>query len=128
MEDLKRERTQYRRMFTKACNEFEKVSKDLGLDERVEKLQVIAEKALLILACEESCKKHIFEEADKTKLEKELDEIEVYLYRARILRKKLEKLNLEQVCKSNPVLDESSPVPSPIFSNTHNKVPHLHKT
>ncbi|KAG8178688.1 hypothetical protein JTE90_011615 [Oedothorax gibbosus] len=83
-------------MFTKACNQFEKVAKHLGLDERVEKLQVIEEKAKLMLACEESCKKHVFEEVDETKLEKKLDEMEAYLVRARVFKKKLEKLTLEQ--------------------------------
>ncbi|KAG8176460.1 hypothetical protein JTE90_025029 [Oedothorax gibbosus] len=41
-------------MFTKACNEFEKVVKDLELDERVERLQIIEEKGKWDLACEES--------------------------------------------------------------------------
>ena len=110
MEDLKRERTQYRRIFTRACNEFEKIEKDLGLDEKVMKLQVIEEKAKLMLACEESLKTHVFEEADETKLEKELDETETYLDRPRVIKKKLEKLSLEQVSKSNHVLDEYFPV------------------
>ncbi|KAG8176462.1 hypothetical protein JTE90_025031 [Oedothorax gibbosus] len=96
-------------MFTKACNEFEKVVKDLELDERVERLQIIEEKAKGMLACEESCKKHVFEEVNETELEKELDEIEAYIDRARVF-KKLEKLTLEQTSKYNPVLDESSPV------------------
>ncbi|KAG8173881.1 hypothetical protein JTE90_029591 [Oedothorax gibbosus] len=63
-----------------------------------------------MLACEESCKKHVFEEVDETELEKELEEIEAYIDRARVFKKKLEKLTLEQISKYNPVLDESSPV------------------
>ncbi|KAG8176509.1 hypothetical protein JTE90_020345 [Oedothorax gibbosus] len=97
-------------MFTKACNEFEKVVKDLELDEIVERLQIIEEKAKVMLACEESCKKHVFEEVDETELEKELDEIEAYIDRARVFKKKLEKLTLEQTSKYNPVLDDPSPV------------------
>lgn len=53
MELLKQSRTQHRRLFTQACNEYEKVEANLNIADKLMKLKIISEKGKSLLLAEE---------------------------------------------------------------------------
>ncbi|KAF8786395.1 hypothetical protein HNY73_008116 [Argiope bruennichi] len=77
METVLKDRKQLRRLFTIACNSFDKAENQLSCADKINKLKLIEEKALLMMACEEKFKQLLYsEETSDTEIEREVDEIE----------------------------------------------------
>ena len=60
METAKKIRTQQRRIFSKAANEFDAEEANLEIYDKIMKLKVIEEKAILMLKAEEVVKQFLF--------------------------------------------------------------------
>ncbi|GFT79769.1 uncharacterized protein NPIL_673051 [Nephila pilipes] len=97
MEIAKKNRAQQRRLFTKACNEFDAEKVGLETSDKVIKLKIIEEKAILMINSEENVKQLLFSEnvADAV-IDKEIDESESYIDRWRLLQFKLQQLSLSE--------------------------------
>ena len=77
MEAAKKIRTQQRRLFSKAANEFDAEEANLEIYDKIMKLKVIEEKAILMLNAEEDVKQFLFSDDIKIEnnvIEKEIDE------------------------------------------------------
>ncbi|GFT67567.1 hypothetical protein NPIL_360061, partial [Nephila pilipes] len=83
METVLKDRKQLRRLFTIACNSFDKAENQLSCVDKINKLKLIEEKALLMMACEE---KLYSENTSDTEIEREVDESETYIDRWRSLK------------------------------------------
>lgn len=96
MEVAKKNRTQQRRLFTKACNEFDAAEADLEASDKIIKLKIIEEKAMLMLTSEENVKQLLYSDgkANDALIEQEIDESEIYIDRWRLLQLKLQQLSL----------------------------------
>lgn len=97
MEVAKKNRTQQRRLFTKACNEFEVQEANLSIYDKMIKLKVLEEKATIMIDSEENVKQFLFtENVEDSVIEKEIDESESYIDRWRVLQFKLKQLSLSE--------------------------------
>lgn len=95
MEAAKRNRTQQRRLFSKACNEFDAEEANLEISDKIIKLRVIEEKATIMINSEENVKQFLFsEDVEDSVIEREIDESETYIDRWRLLQLKLMQLSL----------------------------------
>ncbi|GFT15639.1 hypothetical protein NPIL_434321, partial [Nephila pilipes] len=89
METVLKDRKQLRRLFTIACNSFDKAENQLSCVDKINKLKLIEEKALLMMACEEKFKQLLYSEnTSDTEIEREVDESETYIDRWRSLKQK----------------------------------------
>ncbi|GFS32220.1 hypothetical protein NPIL_466511, partial [Nephila pilipes] len=87
METVLKDRKQLRRLFTIACNSFDKAENQLSCVDKINKLKLIEEKALLMMACEEKFKQLLYSEnTSDTEIEREVDESETYIDRWRSLK------------------------------------------
>lgn len=97
MEAAKKKRTQQRRLFSKACNEFDAEETNLEISDKIIKLTVIKEKATLMLNAEENVKQFLFSEnVEDDVIEKEIDESETYIDRWQLLQFKLKQLSFSE--------------------------------
>lgn len=104
MEKLKANRKQVRRLFTRACNDFDKEESLLENEDKISKLKLIESKAKLMLAAEEEVKQALLIECDnEEELDKEIDESENYIDRWRLLEIKL--IGLLQLPKESSLVD-----------------------
>ncbi|KAF8782395.1 hypothetical protein HNY73_012687 [Argiope bruennichi] len=101
METVLKDRKQLRRLFTIACNSFDKAENRLSCADKINKLKIIEEKALLMMACEEKFKQLYPEKTSDTEIEREVDEPETYIDRWRSLKQKLESFVIEQLSSKN---------------------------
>ncbi|GFS33945.1 hypothetical protein NPIL_489141 [Nephila pilipes] len=102
METVLKDRKQLRRLFTIACNSFDKAENQLSCVDKINKLKLIEEKALLMMACEEKFKQLLYSEnTSDTEIEREVDESETYIDRWRSLKQKLESFVIEQLSSKN---------------------------
>ncbi|GFT58782.1 histone-lysine N-methyltransferase SETDB1 [Nephila pilipes] len=102
METVFKDRKQLRRLFTIACNSFDKAENQLSCVDKINKLKLIEEKALLMMACEEKFKQLLYSEnTSDTEIEREVDESETYIDRWRSLKQKLESFVIEQLSSKN---------------------------
>ncbi|GBN74253.1 hypothetical protein AVEN_148710-1 [Araneus ventricosus] len=105
MDVLKSKRSQFRRLFTKALNDFEK-SELLSINERILKLRLIEEKAKPMLDMEETYREELIKtENNETIINNEFDESECYIDKWRIAESKLVSLLAEK--DSSSVVNES---------------------
>ncbi|GBN37717.1 hypothetical protein AVEN_9464-1 [Araneus ventricosus] len=96
MDVLKCKRSQFRRLFTKALNDFEK-SELLSINERILKLRLIEEKAKPMLEMEETYREELIKtENNETIINNEFDESECYIDKWRIAESKLASLLAEK--------------------------------
>ncbi|GBM13243.1 hypothetical protein AVEN_61738-1, partial [Araneus ventricosus] len=108
MDVLKCKRSQFRRLFTKALNDFEKSEFDLSINERILKLRLIEEKAKPMLEMEETYREELIKtvcENNETIINNEFDESECYIDKWRIAESKLASLLAEK--DSSSVVNES---------------------
>ncbi|GBM70830.1 hypothetical protein AVEN_69117-1 [Araneus ventricosus] len=106
MDALRSKRSQFRRLFTKALNDFEKSELDLSIDERILKLRLIEEKAKPMLEMEETYREELIKtENSKAIINNEFDESECYIDKWRIVESKLTSLLAEK--DSSSVVNES---------------------
>ncbi|GFU06919.1 ras-related protein Rab-24 [Nephila pilipes] len=95
METVLKDRKQLRRLFTIACNSFDKADNQLSCVDKINKLKLIEEKALLMMACEEKFKQLLYSEnTSDTEIEREVDESETYIDRWRSLKQNRWKYNV----------------------------------
>ncbi|KAF8784822.1 hypothetical protein HNY73_010443 [Argiope bruennichi] len=95
METAKKNRTQQRRLFTKACNEFDAEETNLETSDKIIKLKIIEEKAMLMINSEDNVKEFLFSEnVEDDVINKEIDESESYIDRWRLLQLKLQQLSI----------------------------------
>ncbi|KAF8781353.1 hypothetical protein HNY73_011756 [Argiope bruennichi] len=120
METAKKNRTQQRRLFTKACNEFDAEETNLETSDKIIKLKIIEEKAMLMINSEDNVKEFLFSDnVEDDVINKEIDESESYIDRWRLLellvasigtrlvQKVIENLKLENI----PIFFGLTPVP-----------------
>ncbi|GBO15849.1 hypothetical protein AVEN_248560-1 [Araneus ventricosus] len=106
MNVLKSNRSQFRRLFTKALNDFEKSEFDLSINERILKLRLIEEKAKPMLEMEETYREELIKtENSETIVNNEFDESECYIDKWRMAESKLASLLAEK--DSSSVVNES---------------------
>ncbi|GBN24774.1 hypothetical protein AVEN_11506-1 [Araneus ventricosus] len=106
MDVLKSKRSQFRRLFTKALNDFEKSELDLSINERILKIKLIEEKAKPMLKMEETYREELIKnENNETIINHEFDESECYIAKWRIAESKLASLLAERDSRS--VVNES---------------------
>ncbi|GBO46172.1 hypothetical protein AVEN_89206-1 [Araneus ventricosus] len=96
MDVLKWKRSQFRRLFTKALNDFEMSEFDLSINKRILKLRLIEEKAKPMLEMEETYREEIKTENNETIINNEFDESECYTDKWRIAESKLASLLAEK--------------------------------
>ncbi|GBM36320.1 hypothetical protein AVEN_163254-1 [Araneus ventricosus] len=97
MDVLKCKRSQFRRLFSKALNDFEKSEFDLSINERILKLRLIEEKAKPMLEMEETYREELIKtENNETIINHEFDESECYIDKWRIAESKLASLLAEK--------------------------------
>ncbi|GBO44217.1 hypothetical protein AVEN_50304-1, partial [Araneus ventricosus] len=95
---LKSKRSQFRRLFTKALNDFEKSELDVSIDERIFKLRLIEEKTKPMLEMEETCREELIKtKNNETIINHEFDESECYIDKWRIAESKLASLLAEKI-------------------------------
>ncbi|GFS32460.1 uncharacterized protein NPIL_22621 [Nephila pilipes] len=97
MEIAKKNRAQQRRLFTKACNEFDAEEASLETSDKLIKFKIFEEKAILMKNSEENCKHLLFSQnvADAV-IDKEIDDSESYIDRWRLLQFQLQQLSLSE--------------------------------
>ncbi|GFS75427.1 hypothetical protein NPIL_219261 [Nephila pilipes] len=97
MEIAKKNRAHQRRLFTKACNEFDAKEAGLETSDKLIKLKIIEKKAILMINVEENVKQLLFSEnvADAV-INKEIDDSESYIDRWRLLQFKLLHLSVSE--------------------------------
>ncbi|XP_055936870.1 uncharacterized protein LOC129966470 [Argiope bruennichi] len=94
MENAKKNRTRQRRLFTKACKEFDAEETNLETSDKIIKLKIIEEKAMLMINSEDNVKEFLFSENfEDDVINKEIDESESYIDRWRLLQLKLQQLS-----------------------------------
>lgn len=109
MEALKKARTQYRRLFSKACNDFEEKELDLSDENKLLKLKIIEEKALLMIENETKIRDQLSNTAITEKeLEAEFDESEIYIDRWRNFEQKFRKLSVAEKDDSTSSVSSSN--------------------
>ncbi|KAF8783398.1 hypothetical protein HNY73_013562 [Argiope bruennichi] len=80
----------------------EEAENQLSCADKINKLKLIEEKALLMMACEEKFKQLLYsEKTSDTEIEREVDESETYIDRWRSLKQKLESFVVEQLSSKN---------------------------
>ncbi|XP_055940814.1 uncharacterized protein LOC129971246 [Argiope bruennichi] len=95
METAKKNRTQQRRLFIKACNEFDAEETNLETSDKIIKLKIIEEKAMLMINSEDNVKEFLFSEnVEDDVINKEIDESESYIDCWRLLQLKLQQLSI----------------------------------
>ncbi|GBN68007.1 hypothetical protein AVEN_222814-1 [Araneus ventricosus] len=106
MDVLKCKLSQFRALFEKALNDFEKSEFDLSINERILKLRLIEEKAKPMLEMEETYREELIKtENNDTIINHEFDESECYIYKWGIAESNLASLLAEK--DSSSVVNES---------------------